>query len=65
LQTKFNNKEMQQKIQILLNQFILRQQDLILLIDENINQPKNKKGKIDEKIKKLLKQIFDHLISLK
>jgi len=65
LQTKFNNKEMQQKIQILLNQFILRQQDLILLIDENINQPKNKKGKIDDKIKKLLKQIFDHLISLK
>ena len=56
---------MQQKIQILLNQFILRQQDLILLIDENINQPKNKKGKIDDKIKKLLKQIFDHLISLK
>ena len=65
MQTKFNNKEMQQKIQILLNQFILRQQDLILLIDENINQPKNKKGKIDDKIKKLLKQIFDHLISLK
>ena len=46
---------MQQKIKILLNQFVLRQQDLILLIDENVNQAKNKKGKIDDKIKKLLK----------